>query len=258
MKVPRLRLPVCGRARAAGGMMLPVTPPPPLTAEDSAGAMPTASLWRELADGSARWGVRLVVTVAIGVALAGLVPILAYFLAATNPAWNRGSGGVSPEDGLIAFLVAMAAGGYLAACAWLWTRTGRRRAVVGPVVLTIAIAAATFTLGVLVDDNLGGDQEMVVLGLGLLAFAGVLLVWLNAFRRRGPRWRALRDRQDGLPDVRCPTCNYRMVGLTESRCPECGTGYTLDELIARQGFGPAAPGPASQHVPPPPPALRSA
>jgi hypothetical protein len=29
-----------------------------------------------------------------------------------------------------------------------------------------------------------------------------------------------------------------MVGLTESRCPECGAAYTLDELIAKQGFGP--------------------
>src|SRR3954447_16210462 len=141
-------------------------PPPPQPSEIGSGQNPgPGPLWHELADGSASLGVRLAVTLTLGVALAGLVPILAYFLAATNPAWNRGSGGVYPEDGLIAFLVAMAAGGYLAGCAWLWTRTGRRRAFVGPVVLTIAIAAATFTLGVLVDENLSGDQEMVILGL---------------------------------------------------------------------------------------------
>jgi hypothetical protein len=239
-------------------MMAPVTPPPPPPPGEHPAAPPQPPLWRELADGAAPWGLRLAVTVALGVALAGLVPILAYFLAATNPAWNRGSAGVYPEDGLIGFLVAMAAGGYLAACAWLWTRTGRRRAIVGPVVITIAIAAATFTLGVLVDENLSGDQEMVIIGLVLLASAGVMLVWLSALRRRGPRWRALRDRQDGLPDVRCPTCDYRMVGLTESRCPECGTTYTLDELIARQGFAPPAPAPPAQHGPPPHPALRSA
>lgn len=239
-------------------MMSPVTPPPlPPSAEGSAGTGPPP-LWRELADGSATWGVRLAVTLTLGVALAGLVPILAYLLAALNAAWNRGSGGVHPEDGLIAFLIAMAAGGYLAGCAWLWTRSGRRRAIVGPVVLTIAIAAATFTLGVLVDENLNGDQELVILGLVLLAAAGVMFVWLSAFRRRGPRWRALQNRQDGLPDVRCPDCNYRMVGLTESRCPECGTAYTLDELIARQGFAPIRADSAPSRGPTAPASLKSA
>jgi hypothetical protein len=106
-----------------------------------------------------------------------------------------------------------------------------------------------------VEENLPGDSELVVMGLVLLAGAGILLIWVQAFRRRGPRWRALHNPQDGLPDVRCPSCGYRMVGLTESRCPECGTTYTLDELLARQEFGPAqAPAPTQ----PAQPALRSA
>lgn len=216
-----------------------VNPPPiPPPADDRLPPEP-ATLWRELADGSAGWGVRVVVTLAIGAALAGLVPILAYFIAATAPAFNRGrSYGIYPDDGLVGFLAAMAAGGFLAACAWLWSRSGKRRHVVAPVVLTIGIAAATFVLGVVAEENLPGDGEIVVVGLVLLAASAVILVWLNAYRRRGPHWRALRDPQDGLPDVRCPACNYRMVGLAESRCPECGTAYTLDELIAKQGFGP--------------------
>jgi len=198
------------------------------------------TLWREVVDGTAHWGVRLTVTLALGVAMAGLVPILAYFLAATARSFNRGSGDryVYPDDGLVAFLTAMAAGGFLAACAWLWTRSDRRSKVVGPVLLTLGIVAATFALGVVVDQNLRGASEMVVLGFVLLAAACVILVWLNVYRTRGPRYRALHDRQDGFPDVRCPSCNYRMVGLTESRCPECGAAYTLDELIAKQGFGP--------------------
>jgi hypothetical protein len=209
--------------------MATVTPPP---------SPPSTPLWRELVDGSAGWVVRLVATVAMGLVLAGLVPILAYFLAMWNPYWNRGNGSVyvRPEDGLIAFLTAMAAGGFLAASWWLWNRGPRRRTVVAPVVITIGIVAATITLGVLVDETLPGDGELVILGILFLAAAAIVLVWLNTLRHRSPRRRALRDQQDGLPDVRCPNCDYRMVGLTESRCPECGTTYTLDELIARQGF----------------------
>ena len=226
--------------------MATVTPPP---------SPPSAPLWRELIDGSAGWVVRLVATLALGCALAGLVPILAYFLAMAFPTWNRGNGVyVRPEDGLIAFLTAMAAGGFLAASWWLWNRGPRRRTVVAPVVITIGIVAATITLGVLAEETLPGDGELVILGIVFLAAAAIILVWLNALRHRSPRRRPLRDQQDGLPDVRCPTCDYRMVGLTESRCPECGTTYTLDELIARQGFAHSDESPAEPKAP----ALRSA
>jgi hypothetical protein len=230
----------------------PAAPPP--VPPGSRGAPQQTTLWRELADGTAHWGVRLTVTLALAVAMGGLVPILAYFIAASAPSFNRGSAPyVYPDDGLVAFLAAMACGGFLAVCAWLWTRSGRRGKIIGPVLLTLGIAATTFALGVVVDANLRGASEMVVAGFVLLAGACVALVWLNVYRTRPPRWRPLHDRHDGFPDVRCPTCNYRMVGLTESRCPECGTAYTLDELIARQGFGPAAPPHRKE-----PPALRSA
>jgi hypothetical protein len=208
-----------------------------------------------LVDGTAGWGVRLLVNLALAAAMGGAVPLLAYFLAAANRDWSYPYSApyVYPRDELIGFLAAVAAGGFLAASAWLWSRSGRRRAVFVPVVLTIAVALVTVVLCVIADDNLRGSSELVVGGVIALAGASLILIWLQAFRRRGPRWRPLHDRQDGLADVRCPSCNYRMVGLTESRCPECGTAYTLDELIARQGFGPVTP--AQKQEPPP---LRSA
>ena len=110
-----------------------------------------------------------------------------------------------------------------------------------PVVLTIAVAFVTVALAIVADDNLRGASELVVGGLIAARGALLIVIWLQAFRRRAPPRRPLRDRQDGLPDVRCcPSCNYRMVGLTESRCPECGTVYTLDELIGAEGFAPVA------------------
>jgi hypothetical protein len=223
--------------------MAVVPPPlPPIAAADEPAPAP---LWRELVDGTAGWGVRLLVTLALAAAMGGMVPILAYFLAALNRDWRYSYSGnsVYPRDELLVFLAVVAAGGFLAASAWLWSRTGRRRAVFMPVVLTIAVAFVTVVLAVVADDNLRGASELVVGGLIALGGASLILIWVQAFRRRGPRWRPLRDRGDGLPDVRCPSCNYRMVGLTESRCPECGTAYTLDELIARQGFAPVSPKP---------------
>ena len=226
-------------------------PSPPTNAGDTA----PPSLWSELVDGSAGWGVRLLVNLALAAAMGGLVPILAYFLAAVNRDWSYSysARSVYPRDELIGFLAAVAAGGLLAASAWLWSRSGRRRAVFLPVVLTIAVALVTVVLCVIADDNLRGSSELVVGGLIALAGASLILIWLQAFRRRGPRGRPLRDRHDGLADVRCPSCNYRMVGLTESRCPECGTAYTLDELITRQGFAPTPQSPKQDA-----PALRSA
>lgn len=217
------------------------TPPPPLPGQPRTIPPPPnpPSLWRELSEGAAGWGIRLGVTFATAAALAGLVPILAYVLAALNSSWDRtGGAGPYPNDELIGFLAAMASGGFLAATAWIWSRARHRRLIFAPVALTIAIAVVTVGLGIWVDEQLGGERELVIGGLVCLSGAAAVLVWVQALRRRGPTWRALHNREDGLPDVRCPACDYRMVGLTESRCPECGAGYTLDELIAKQGFGP--------------------
>ena len=222
-------------------------PPPPVPAraaspvsEQASQPDPSAeSLWRALSVGTASPGVRAAVNLALAAGLGGLVPILAYCLAAMNSRWNRNSGfAVYPRDELLGFIAAIASGAFLAGTAWIWSRSGRRRAVLTPVVLTIAALMATILLGVLADENLPGDSELVVGGLVALGGAAVILIWVRAYCRRGPTWRALNNRQDGLPDVRCPACDYRMVGLTESRCPECGAAYTLDELIAKQGFGP--------------------
>ena len=243
----------------------PPLPPPPRPPGQPALTTPWApapapSLWRELADGSAGWGIRLLVTIALAAALCGLVPMGAYFLASMVQDWNRSRGlAVYPEEWLVFLLGVLAAGAFLGATMWLWSRGHQRYAMVGPGIQTFAVAALAIAIGVFAADGLPGDSEFVVFGVVFLGAAAVLLIWVQAYRRRGPRWRAVHNRQDGMTDVRCPTCGYRMVGLTETRCPECGTTYTLDELIAKQGFGPAgAIGSPTNQAPVEAPALRTA
>src|SRR5436189_3569 len=86
-------------------------------------------------------------------------------------------------------------------------------------------AGRAVRLGILVDESLRGDRELIEAGIGLIAGASVLVVWLQAIRNF-KRHRPLRNRVDNLPDIRCPECGYRMVGLHEARCPECGKTYT--------------------------------
>ena len=195
------------------------------------------SFWRELADGTAGPVVRVMVTLVIGVCLAGLCALLSYCLAALIPAWSRGDGrfGIYPRDELVVGLGVMAVGAFIAASAWLWSRKGRWRAIVGPTISSVLIAVATIVLCLLVGNGLGGDKDFLFFGLIMLGSAGVILVWVMRIYRIS-RGRPVKNVSDGLVNLHCPNCNYRMVGLKESRCPECGTQYTLDELLAKQNF----------------------
>ena len=209
-----------------------------------AGDAPKPSLFRDLADGSAGWGVRVLVAIASAILLIGAALIAAYVLAGTFPNLDRsayfGGGqryGVRPRDEafIIAFLSAATL--WLITLIWLLTRRAGNRAFVAPSLITLALAAATILIGVLVAYSLPGDSELIIVGTALVAAAVTLLVWVRAVRAM-PRHRATLNPVDRRPDVRCPECGYRMVGLHECRCPECGKAYTVDELIARQNFAP--------------------
>jgi hypothetical protein len=151
-----------------------------------------------------------------------------------NTQW--GSSGVHPEDELVAWLFVIAGLLYLGAISWIWSGVlKQRRGLWYSAMATILITAVTIAGAVLAEELLAGDEELVLTGIGFLGAAAVLLVWVGVWHRYG-RGRPMTNEQDGLPDVRCPTCGYRMVGLYESRCPECGTAYTLEDLLGRQEF----------------------
>ncbi len=212
---------------------------------------PQSSFFEELRDGSAGAVVRLVINIALGIALTGFCTLLAYLLAAIVPEWGRGVGwgGSYPSDELVAILAVLCAGAFLVGTLWLWLPKGRWRGVVRPTMYTVAIAAFTIILCIWAEGELTGDDELVIFGLIMVGIAGTILVWIPPLYRMS-RGRPVVNTGDGLANVHCPACNYRMVGLHESRCPECGASYTLDELLAKQDFAPTARRSATLDPPP--------
>lgn len=231
---------------------------PPASAEPKA----PPSLWQELADGSAGPVVRVVVSVALAALFAGGGLLLSYALAGIVPDWaSKWGGGFSPSDELVAAVLILMCFPYVGSLIWVWSRTSASRRPHHEFwragVFTFVIVLTTIVLAVLIDSIrlFHGSFDVLFGSVMCFAAAGVILLWLRAARRFA-RGKPLRDPADGAMDIRCPACGYRMVGLHQSRCPECGTIYTLDELLARQGFvidTRSAPA-ASDASPPRPPA----
>jgi uncharacterized OB-fold protein len=194
------------------------------------------SLWRELADGTVRTGVRVLVNIALAVFLTGAACLITFFAAALVPAFRHDrSYGFYPTDELAIAVFMTAALAFVGGTAWLWSRKSRHRALLRPALWTLGIAAVTTLVAAIAADAFRWAEEFVVPGVVLLGGAGAMMIWINAWFQMS-RGRPMQNEQDGLPDIRCPKCGYRMVGLREARCPECGESYTLDELLGRQDF----------------------
>ena len=123
----------------------------------------------------------------------------------------------------------IAAGGmvWLMALAWIWTPSGGRGRLARPIFSTIAVMLLAFLL------TLCG--EVVSTAGMLLACAIIISIWLRAYII----WTAGKPvhSAEGLVDLHCPHCRYSLIGLRDCRCPECGFDFTLDELVAAQGYG---------------------
>jgi hypothetical protein len=213
------------------------------------------SLLKELARGSVGGWARAAITLALAATAAGAALLGGFFLAALNPDWDayRGGFGIHPRDELMVTVSILAGVAFLVAAGWIWSRGRANRAVIYAAILSVAIVGATIGLCVVADSAVRGAAELVIAGVIFFGAAVLILTWVVALRRSGPRGRASRNAEDGLLDVLCPACGYRMVGLRESRCPECGAEYTLDELLTRQRFAPAAAVGPTLPPPVPPP-----
>jgi hypothetical protein len=206
------------------------------------------SLWHGLIDGSVSIWVRVLINLALSVFLTGLAFLMSFFLAALVPAFRyQWAYGLRPTDELMIGVFALCGLAFVGGTVWIWSRRSRHRALLRPTLWTMGIGTATTVLCVVAGETFRGAEEIVVLGLVLLAGGIVMLIWTNAWYQMS-RGRPMRNAGDGLPDIRCPKCGYRMVGLRESRCPECGTAYTLDELLVSQHFShPAPPAHPAEH-----------
>jgi hypothetical protein len=227
------------------------TPPPGSAHDVSETPDAEPSLWRELADGSAGPAVKAFVSVALAPLFTGVALVACFVLAGIVPSWSRAYG---PDDDMVAAVLFIAALLYVLAVAWIWTRRNRR--TLGPLwragLQTVLIGVATLVIGVALEANVGPPAEILIVATVFLGIAGAVLVWVQG-ARRFVRPQSLTNRADGVLDIRCPACRYRMVGLHESRCPECGTAYTLDELLGRQDFLTPDHRRQSAVSPPPPP-----
>ena len=192
------------------------------------------SLWRDLCDGTGGAGLRAVITVILALVLVSMSLFGSYMLAYMFNGMGYQPG--RPHDETIAGVFIFSGIIFLGALYWLWSRPMRNRGIVFASVITVGLWLAIIPIGIFIDEAVrGGDEELLLGALVTMGFAGTFSIWLFTWRHY-TRGRDAIHREDGKLDIICPSCGYRMVGLQESRCPECGKVYTLDELLAQQGF----------------------
>jgi hypothetical protein len=203
------------------------------------------SLWQSLRSSEPNTLLRLGVSVALAGLLAGLAMLLAVAL-------TMGLGRSSVLDEAAAAMLLGALVLWLIALWRIWSPAQRVRPITRPVIGTVIVTAFTIPGLFAADHFIGYDEEYAMAGIGLCSAAIVLLLWLAALHRLFKR-RPVFDR-DNQVDVRCPTCNYSLVGLRDLRCPECGARFTIDELIRAQHYSSSHSRAAAITPSPPPPA----
>jgi len=134
------------------------------------------------------------------------------------------------------FLIALEVVTLTALLTWLLAWRGRVRWTRPRIWMTallagVALVAPIAGLPYPASSHLQTLGDMTIL-LGLsIWMIGTALVWRDnksAARSAGP------ISQDELQSaIRCPTCDYPLIGLRQVVCPECGWTATVDEVVRR-------------------------
>jgi hypothetical protein len=200
-------------------------------------------LWRRLSDGSAGVFVRLVMSLALALLLTGMALCGSYLAALVFPrAFGRGySGGggsfsAYPQDWVLTAAFGLMGLLFLGCMYWMWSRRVKWRLVWRAALGTAAVWIAAGLALAGVEEWFRGDDEIMFSGIFCLAFAATLLVWAPVVARLLVYGRPAFQEDGTTLDVTCPKCGYSLVGLYEAHCPECGERFTLDRLLAAQGF----------------------
>jgi len=195
-------------------------------------------LLHSLRDGSAGVVTRLLVSLAGGLLLLAVASVTTYMLGYLFPPYyarnSRSFSEVRVSEEVAAVTYLCAGLPYLALLFWIWSHQRRSRPIWLGVVMTVGIGLFALALCGLIEVVFRGDDEFLITAVMSAAGGLILLGWIRLYRRYAGG-RALFD-ENGVLDLRCPACQYRMVGLKQSRCPECGQEYTLDELVGKQDF----------------------
>ena len=137
------------------------------------------------------------------------------------------------EDGHVAVGLGLAGAIWCAVLIRIWLRYRRfGRLIIGALAI-VAIWVLIIPLAIFID-SMTYDEEFLIAGVvffGFGATAMTLLLTLYGMRRGKPVYRS-----EGVVNVICPECDYDLTGLRECRCPECGFEFTIDQLIAKQGY----------------------
>jgi hypothetical protein len=160
---------------------------------------------------------------------------------------------VSPEGELVAMDLVIAGALWLGALYLLWRprrslpqpasdllEPGKQPWIIPITGTLLATVAALLGAWYIVHSTYVAGDQRYLHGVLWTAIGGILLLlWLPALRTSFTRTRELFD-LGGQINVRCPRCNYLLVGLKQLRCPECGLEFTIDELIRAQKFAQGA------------------
>lgn len=186
---------------------------------------PSGSLMRSLYAGTAGEGARLLATLVAGLLLTAGAGVMSYVVC------EQPRGTWAPLGLLLTGAV------YLLVPFWIRSRRRRDLAIWLATGMTVVHWLVMILLCALINMNMGFAADLrKLLTFGAISATGCLTLvgWMRTYRRY-VGGRALYTR-DGILALRCPACEYSMVGLKEARCPECGHVYTLDELVGQQDF----------------------
>lgn len=185
---------------------------------------------RNLISAEAGTGLRIMVSLMGGLQFAAVGIAVPWLYAVTRRQYLR------DEHVLVGLLAAAMA--WFGLLTWIWRRSGTARSLHRPLLLTAALITISI-LGSIVIDAAVRNEEPAIAAWLLLMCSVLILIWLPAVaarRRAGGVFNA-----DDTVDVTCPACGYSLIGLRDLRCPECGETFTIDELIAAQGYGEPPP-----------------
>jgi hypothetical protein len=179
---------------------------------------------------------RLVLGLCSGLLLSAVAMLSAWVYASLQPRIRAGSGYsyIYVRDEYLATAFAVCGLVWFFSLIWIWRGAIRSRPFITPALYTVGVAIAATVAGVVIDGFVRRDQEILIGALVMFAGAVALIIWTSAVLRYR-RGKPVLD-PENLVDVRCPQCEYSLIGLRSLRCPECGSEFTIDELIRSQDY----------------------